>query len=344
VTRHSILFSFLGAGVLALATFNGCGGDEKAAEPDKYPGLGQFCNAIAEVECNQDVVDNCSLPDKVTCISAVQGDCSEGKSDLTKNFDTSRYNPKQAEPCIAKIKEAFGDAKLTADELNGVEDACAPTFSLNAAAGFQCKRDADCADGNLKCFFTAPDVGTCQAVVNVSGGSNCSAAGSLCPETQFCFSSVDAGQICKDKQKAGEKCAPVTQPCDPSNYCQTTTDETGASSSTCVAKFAAGDTCTTDDQCATGKCGIVNTSSGQVGKCITNVIFSASEAYCDNFRPLARPRTHDAFPGSRGEEATETEAISRGWSCLGFVLWGRDEKNGVRRSVQPRCCCSRVGP
>lgn len=285
MTRHSILFSFLGAGLLALATFNGCGSDDPAPEPDKYPGLGQFCNAIAEVQCNDDVVANCSLADKATCISAVQTDCTESKSDLTKNFDTSRYNPKKAEPCVDKIKEVFADAKLTSDELNAVEDACAPTFSLNAAAGFQCKRDADCSDGNLKCFFTAPEVGTCEPVVNVGGGSDCSAKGSLCPEAQFCFSLGEDGQICKDKQKVGQKCAAVTQPCDSANYCQTTTAEDGTTSSVCVAKFAAGAECTADDQCATNKCGVVNTSSGPVGKCITNVIFSASEPYCDNFRP-----------------------------------------------------------
>lgn len=286
MTRHSILFSFLG--VLAVAAFNGCGDDAKTEEPDKYPGLTQFCNAIAQVQCTQQVVDRCSLTDITQCQAPVQQDCNDSKSDLTKNFDTTRYNAKKAEPCIAKIKESFADAVLDQTELANIETACAPTFSLNAAEGFQCKRDADCSGADLKCFFDAAGVGACQKVVNVTGGSNCAGSpGALCPDTQYCFSSVDAGRICKDKEPTGGTCAVGTRLCAAGNFCKLDADDKGAQLTTgiCTAQFAPGTDCTQDEQCSASKCSTVYTATGPKGKCVKEIVFSAGESYCDNFRP-----------------------------------------------------------
>lgn len=291
MTRHPIFFSFLG--VLAIAAFNGCGDDSKPPpDPDKYPSITQFCNAIAEVQCNETVASNCNLPAPGVqgCVGAVQNKCYNGKSDLTKNFNIEKYNPKKAEPCINKIKEVFADASLDLADLGAVETACAPTFSLGAAAGFDCQRDADCAEGSLKCFYTAPGVASCEVATPVSGGSNCQAPGSLCPAAQFCFKSVDAGQICKDKQVQGQKCAPVAAPCDPSNFCQTPPPPAAGETPVdpvCGPKYKAGQSCTEDQQCAEGKCTVVFNRANPTGAgiCLQKIIFAPNESYCDNFRP-----------------------------------------------------------
>ena len=285
MNRHFILFSFLG--VLALSAFNGCGDDTKAEDPDKYPGLGQFCNALAEVECAPSVVENCSLPNRESCLASVQNDCAAGKTDLTKNFDVSQYDPKKAEPCIAAVQGAFADAKLDGTELAAVENACAPAFSLKAAVGFQCKSDFDCTGSNLKCFYDAQGAGACQVVVPVDGGSNCGATvGAVCPTGKYCFNSTDAGTICKDKEPTGAPCGLGTRECADGNFCQLAKDPNGTltKSGVCVAKFAASTECSADQECSTGRCGIVNTANGAVGKCLTNIIFGGSEPYCDNFK------------------------------------------------------------
>lgn len=284
--RHSILFSFLG--VLALSAFNGCGDDDKKAEdPVKYPGIAQFCNALADVQCPQSVVENCSLPSRESCVAAAQNDCASGASDLTKNFDTSLYNGKKADPCVEAVKVAFADAKLEGTEFSTIEKACAPAFSLNAAAGFQCKSDFDCSGADLKCFFDATGTGACQVAVPVEGGSNCGAqVGAVCPAGKYCFNSVDVGTICKDKEATGAPCGIGTRECADGNFCQLAKDASGTltKSGVCVAKYASGTVCGADQECTTGRCGTVNTANGAVGKCLTNVIFGGSEPYCDNFK------------------------------------------------------------
>lgn len=291
--RHSILFSFLG--VLALSAFNGCGDDTKAPDPDKYPGFGQFCNAIAEVECTAAVVENCSLPNREICISSVQNDCANGGTDLTKNFtvNSDTYDPKKAEPCVAAVQAAFGDAKLDGTDLGNIEKACAPAFSAKAAVGFQCKTDFDCTGGNLKCFYGSDGIGVCRVAVPVEGGSNCDQDGSVCPSGKYCFLSSDAGvgRICKDKEATGAICGLGTRECADGNFCQLAKDASGTltKDGVCVAKFAAGTECAADQECSTGRCGVVNTANGPVGKCLTNIIFSASEPYCDNFKPAPTP-------------------------------------------------------
>lgn len=283
--RHSILFSFLG--VLALSAFNGCGDDTKPEDPVKYPGLGQFCNAIAEVQCTETVKSRCSLPNREACLSAVQTDCVNRQSDLTKNFDVDRYNGKKAEPCVTRIQEAFADAILNQAELAAIETTCAPAFSLNAAEGFQCKRDADCSGADLKCFFVPDGTGACQKVVPVAGGSNCAGSpGALCPESQYCFSSVDAGRICKDKEGAGAPCETGLRLCSAGNFCQLATDENGTltTKGVCIAQFAPGTACTSDIECSNSRCSTVFTANGPQGKCVEEIVFSSGESYCDNFR------------------------------------------------------------
>ena len=287
MTRLPIFFSFLG--VLAIAAFNGCGDDSKPqADPDKYPGIEQFCNAIAEVQCTKDVTENCALSSIADCVGVVQNDCRGSRSALTSNFNTEKYNPKKAEPCIDKIKATFADAVLEVAELRAIEDSCAPTFSLNAGQGFQCQRNADCADtAKQKCFFTAPGVGTCEVAVAVGGGQDCSGAGSLCPDDQFCFSNPEVGTICKAKQKTGQKCIEVTQPCDPANFCQGGKDESGNDVALCNSKYGGGAVCQTDDQCVDGLCLTIFTKDAPKGRgiCSRKIIFSSGETYCDNFRP-----------------------------------------------------------
>ena len=309
--RHTILFSFLG--VLALSAFNGCGDDKKAEDPDKYPALGQFCNAIADAQCAPEVVTNCSIA-RETCIGSVQNDCASGDSDITKNFDRSQYDPKKAEPCVAAVQAAFTDAKLALTELATIEKACAPTFSLKAAVGFQCKNDFDCTSTDLKCFFDAAGAGACQVAVKVEGGSDCGKiSGAVCPDGKYCFTSTTENfTLCKDKEPVSAECGIGTRECAANGFCQLAKDPSGTPTraGTCIGKYSPGTLCGADQECETGRCGLANTAKGQVGKCLNNIIFSGSEPYCENFQLAAR---NEAPPGCEradaGRAASETRPL-----------------------------------
>ncbi|MFP6683689.1 MAG: hypothetical protein VB934_03215 [Polyangiaceae bacterium] len=241
---------------------------EPAADP--YEAESAFCEDLATAACSADVVMACFMSteeqvsdDTRKCVSNFLG--NEGCNPLGL-----AYRKEGAAECIAAVKQAYADGKLTLDEVMDEQDACLAVYSIGGEVGTSCEADVDC-DGAaaLRCVLKKA-VGTCQEPEQVDPGHSCAAANAVCEEGFYCGSD----DACIQRPGPAEACA-SDKPCVETARC---VDDL------CVPKTGNGEGCAAAEECEGGFC--VMAAGQMMGTCGSQVILSPTTAdSCERFLP-----------------------------------------------------------
>lgn len=237
-----------------------CGEDDEAPPETRE----QFCNRWAEAACSEDVVSACQAASADACRLAQEGFCL----DLVPS---GGFVPDQADACIDAVGNAYGDADLTASELNTVLRLGAPCDRLvrgPRGAAESCTSRLDCdAPAGYDCVFRGgAEAGTCQVPVDVEAGRDCSADNAVCPDGFYCD-----GENCVEGAEIGEDCARSEECRD--GYC--------GAGGTCTAALPVDAECTTDEECESGVC---YAFSDAERVCTDRVRLSRTDPLCEEAR------------------------------------------------------------
>jgi hypothetical protein len=264
-----------GLGFCVVGLLVACGGGRKPGETDPdypYPTEDSFCVAVAETECNKEVVEACYgsdestlLEDTSSCQAAREAQC---------NPQGLPYRPGAAEECILERKKALDDAVWSKEEIAAVEQACLPVFSKEGGDGSACVSDYDCDSATgLRCVVKfGITQGVCGVPVTVVGGEDCSDPLAVCSADFYCEQQVSA---CLKRPLEGEECSEAA-PCAEGSYCM------GLDPGTCVIKTKNGLACAKDELCAGGFC--VGASDTAEGICSSTLPLQITSSSCDPYR------------------------------------------------------------
>lgn len=234
----------------------GCGSDadpETAAELTRY----DFCERWAAAACSEEVVSVCQASSADACKTAQSAACLE---DLPNAFVD-----RGVDGCIGAVEAAYGDADLTAEELDLVlryRGACSQIIIAHESSE-TCQFDSDC-EPDLSCILKDSDEGTCEEAVTVEPGFSCSKPEETCEEGFFCD-----GENCLVALEEGEDCKNDSQ-CEASLYCD----------KTCVLKAEVDDECSSDAQCGSGICYEIEGEK----TCRDRLRLSPAEPMCDSLK------------------------------------------------------------
>jgi hypothetical protein len=256
--------------LLAFSLPLGCGTDEETP-PDPLATRTGFCKEWGKNACNDDVVDACQSPDKDAC--------AETQADFCLEILPENYDVKRARECLAAVKAAYKDAKLSADDIAVVLKLGAPCDQLSAGTedeGDACTKSDDCnTAADQTCVIKGSDTeGTCQKPTEVGPGESCRGAGDVCPEGFFCDS-----RNCLAYRDTGDECTGDFE-CQPSDHC--VADATDATIMTCEARLARSKECTVEADCQSRYCAIAKGET--TGKCADTIILSVSELLCESLQ------------------------------------------------------------
>ena len=244
----------------------------------KFPTFEDFCGAKAEAECTEIVQTRCSV-DKDPCVKKRTAICLKSKP-----LDAT-YQPGEAEACLSKVSDAYGDDQLTPDELHSMADTCSRLFAGSLEVGASCSATYQCApEDGVECVI--PDgsaKGTCEKPSLKEAGDACGPAGSVCAEGLFCTSSEP--HVCAKRYDVGQACS-QTLLCKESLTCEANAaDQSG----TCAEKAGTGARCEGDTDCASDLCSTVRICKGdechQEQQCTKAIILTPSDPICEQFRP-----------------------------------------------------------
>jgi hypothetical protein len=249
---------------LAAVVLAACTG--KSPEPlPKYPDASAYCSGRAQAECNDAVIAACAAPTKDKCILSRQGVCISGVPG-GKAYDSS-----QTEDCIARVSSAYGDAKLTKDEIKTYTDACALLFNGVGVKNSPCAADGDCkVSEGLRCVVSSSggadggavkSSGNCQVPMTVQGGDSCAPVDAMCAAGYHC----GLTKHCEINGAAGEACGDGS-PCKETLKC--------SSAGMCEPKLPDSSPCTVGEECLNGVC------LEQSNICVSQVILAPNEPFC----------------------------------------------------------------
>lgn len=223
------------ATALCIALVTACGDDEAPA--DKYPTSDSFCTAKAASECDA-VAAACSVSDDA-CRTARKSACNTAAGAATAQGRA--YRPASAQECIDKVTALYADRVLDPAKTEAFEDACERVFTGD-------KKKSDACDNAYACegtLFCDVDKGFCADKVTKKLNDPCNNPGDTCEKGLFCQDKGGGSRFCTAKGTLGVTCQVPAMPCAEDLYCNGTA---------CVARQAAGATCTTGDECVTGYC------------------------------------------------------------------------------------------
>lgn len=262
------------AGLFLVTFVTACGGREPTeTDPSlPYPTEADFCDALAEAECSQKVVEVCYGSDSTT-LAEDKAACRAARKEKC-NPDALPYHPEKAEDCLLARQQGVADTVWTRDELEKVRLACLPVFSKEGPEGAACTADHDCDTGSdLRCIVKLGSFeGVCGAAKPVSGGEDCSDPLATCKDGFYCDPDVSH---CLANPVENQACS-TTKPCAADFFC--TSFEEG----TCVAKTKNGGSCEADALCAGGFC--VGMTHSTPGVCSATLPLTITSATCDLYR------------------------------------------------------------
>lgn len=266
--------SVAGAGVVGA----GCVSSETTPpQGSMYPTELAFCERLAELVCNDQVVRGCYgsddsslVADREACATAFQ-QTDTCRPDLEYHPDP---NDRNATACLSAWRDAYADAALTAAEIAAAEEACMAAFHDGGVENQDCVEDWECdiADG-LRCVIKPGDTsGTCQVPTEVGAGFPCEAIDERCEEGFYCDVGANA---CLARKNVGESCSSEIL-CVEDATCSAPVD------GTCEAKLPNNTECEQDEECANGLC---NKGTGDTfGLCSGTITLNQTAAACDDFR------------------------------------------------------------
>lgn len=266
---NGFLKSALVVGLGALVGVVACGSDKD--DGDKYPTLASFCSARAKAECTSSVIKNCSLDSVDSCQAKRASVCINSKP------SGAEYRPSAAEKCLSPVGKAFVDDKITPEEKQSIEVACASLWGGSQGAGTACQHDYECdLDSKLLCVKKPGNSeGFCNVPREVGPAADCSQPDMVCKVGYYC---TPADKTCGELRRKGSECSPTT-PCQDGLRCLV---EEGSATGTCVDKLGPNSECTVEKEyeCASGICSLLLSEY----KCLNNLHLSPNEPTCSDFR------------------------------------------------------------
>jgi len=270
--RNFLMMSLTSALLGSIAAL-GCvisGDDEPPGVVDPFPTASAFCQAVAEAECNDTVVEVCSgaTPDTVeesrpNCITARRAACNPE--------NLPKYNSAAAPDCIAKRKDVIKDAILSLVEIEEAMEACLPVLSRGGVKGSTCSEHIDCDTANdLRCIIALGDAaGICDVPESIPAGDDCSAVNAVCQDGYYC----DTGDHCVSSPGVNATCS-ATVPCADGLKCSLET------SGVCLQKADDAQPCMVAEDCSGGFCLPASTEN----LCSSTYRLEFSSATCDDYR------------------------------------------------------------
>jgi hypothetical protein len=336
MTKHS----WIGACFASLTLLGACGGssDDDSGGGDSIA-LADLPREIAEAQCA--LYQKC-LGDLYAvflgaedCVTLTQRSVENGELaqlEAAVNAGDVKYDGKAAAACLGQIADRSCD-----DLLQRTNDTCDQALEGNVAVGGQCDFDFQC-QGTAFCKIAAACPGECTA--RQPAGSSCMgddqcADGLLCSETtQACIAPVGAGQTC------GGASAP---PCAPGYLCAGEDENAGTSGSCkatdTVFTAAVGEACNfkTGTLCTPSAACVIDDLANASGSCMAKAAAGGTctrasiPAQCPNDQYCAGAGTDPegtctALPGD-GEPCVDVLGDPR---CAAYTRC----ENGTCRSMQ----------
>jgi hypothetical protein len=261
----------IAGGALALvggALGAGCGGTPAV----DYSVETSFCEALAQADCSQPIVQACYGSGSNADLLAV-----DVQTCITFRTTPEVCNPLMlpyhgdfAQPCIDAHTAAYVNGQLDAAAVVAMTQGCLPVLNKAGAVTTQCTADTDCDVGSgLYCVTHQGAKGTCQTPTTVAPGSACTAAADECMGGYFC----ETSGYCVANPAKGAACS-ATVACGANLRCDATTN-------LCADQLQDGSPCTEPSDCTGGVC--ISTNSG--GVCAATYTFAVGSATCVSFVP-----------------------------------------------------------
>lgn len=249
-----------------------------SAEPTEasYTPL-RYCNARAESECASEVLGRCAIKSRAECVHARAADCV-GRSPQGASVRAALVGE-----CLATITKAYGDAKLTADELRDVRHDCDDTlWSGPGEVKAACTVDSDCdTNEGLRCLvplgYPGEVKGTCLRPHVVRAGGACDGPADACEKGTYCDGS---SATCLVRRSEGEQCHEWLAPCVEGMSCPGSTSP--FASAKCTPRLPAGAPCAKDADCADDIC--LRIAKTAAGTCVSEVTLSPVDSICATFK------------------------------------------------------------
>jgi len=256
--------------LLAAGAWFGCSGSQPGpgADDSSLKTEAAFCVEWAEAACTSEVVAVCGGKEE-TCIDSQQQVC--------RALVPVGYSAKFAEDCLEAVRDAYEDADLSSDELEVVlrlGGACKTLVDGGQSEGGECIETTDCDGVNgYECVIRPGEsFGTCQIPVVVGGGDPCTDPEVVCDVDFYCN-----GSDCLRRKAADADCTSNAM-CAPELRCEIAT---GAAEGVCVPRLDIGESCMTDDECASDLCiGSTETDKG----CVERIRLSTRDPLCQDLR------------------------------------------------------------
>ncbi len=263
----SLTFELRSAALVLLAGALGgaCGGSSGV----DYTEIASFCQALAQADCSQPVVQDCYGSSAATLPTDTQSCVARRASPEVCNPLNLDYHAAYAQPCVDAHTAAYGTAELDPAALQSMTQACLPVFNQGGEQGSHCSADTDCdAGGGLSCVLHQ-STGSCEAPTTVMPGSSCADPSAVCTAGYFC----EASGYCVAEPSQGQACS-ATLACSPGLRCDSSGD-------VCAGQLQDDSPCTEATDCVGGVC--ITTSTG--GVCAANYTFAVGSATCTGFLP-----------------------------------------------------------
>jgi hypothetical protein len=267
MTRLRSVLSLLVLAPLAVSLSASCSSSKRGSGSSANKTADQFCESFAKAACNDSVVSKCSGggTDVDQCIASQSDFC------MSALGIPEGYRSTHAQACLDAVRNAYKDAKLTADEVKVVRQLADPCDKLIAGpggTGASCAAHYECntVEG-LSCVVRpGQPTGTCQIPEVVGGGFSCTAPQQVCEDAFYCN-----GQNCVARPSTeAAACAPEI-PCTDDFKCIGS-----GTNSICTIKADAGGSCSADIDCKSGVC---------IGVCVNEVELGPTVLpYCEDLR------------------------------------------------------------
>jgi hypothetical protein len=215
-----------------------------------------FCEAVAQADCNANVVQACYMPSATTaandtnlCIGVAA--TPERCNPLNAPFNS---NPNFTQACLDAHTALYANAPTIDPTLLAAKiTACEAVFNFGGQTDAPCKLDTDCDVGDgFNCVVHAGGAGSCQVPIAIAAGESCNGSASQCGSGFYCGSGH-----CISNNAVGEPCGAGTL-CDGTvAFCSIPTSSSGgkpATTGTCKALLNDQSACTDDSQCQGGFC------------------------------------------------------------------------------------------
>ena len=215
----------LAIGVVSLASLvSGCGGGSSSPLTED-----DFCTQKAQKECQVTarcgtMLTACETQRKAKCLAFVTATRTARRV----------FTPTNVAGCVNKTNSIYAQQTITPANLADLDDVC--NFVFQGTSADSCTVKYECA-GSVNSKIC--DKGQCKAQMVTDKGAGC-AAGSYCADDPATATVGDL--VCVAKAGQSADCG-ATVPCLETFRCD-------ATSNTCAARLASGESCTSSDDCA----------------------------------------------------------------------------------------------